>query len=354
MAATMTSRERVARMFEHKEADRIPIWENPWATTLDRWKKQGLKSDDWAEEFGLDKTLGIWCNNSPNYPVKILEEGEDYVIQTTEWGVTLKQFKEKGSTPQFLDFTVTDLEKWHDARRRMVYDPSRINWDYLNSPVWKDRDKYWTNASLWFGFDVTHSWMVGTERFLYALVDDPDWVKDIYDTQLSLGLIMLEKVLEAGHDFDAVTWPDDMGYKGTQFFSLDVYRELSKPFHKKACDWAHERGKKVILHSCGNILPFVPELIEVGVDALNPLEVKAGMDPYFLKDTYGDKLVLWGGCSALNWREEGKVLEDIETLIPYMKKNGGYIFATDHSVPDNVDMAGFRAVMERVKELGRY
>ena len=62
--AEMTSRERVARMFEHREADRIPIWENPWATTLDRWKKQGLSSDDWAGELGLDKVNGIWCNNS--------------------------------------------------------------------------------------------------------------------------------------------------------------------------------------------------------------------------------------------------------------------------------------------------
>ena len=165
--AEMTSRERVARMFEHREADRIPIWENPWATTLDRWKKQGLKSDNWAGELGLDRVEGIWCNNTPRYEVKTIEEGEDYVIQTTEWGVTLKQFKEKGSTPQFLDFTVTDLEKWHDAKRRMVYDPSRINWDFLESSDFDKSGNYWTNASLWFGFDVTHSWMVGTERFLY-------------------------------------------------------------------------------------------------------------------------------------------------------------------------------------------
>ena len=132
MADKMTSRERVQRMFEHREADRIPIWENPWATTLDRWKKQGLKSDDWAAELGLDKTVGIWCNNSPRYDVKIIEDGEDYVIKTTEWGVTLKEFKEKGSTPQFLDFTVTDLEKWHEAKRRMVYDPAAstgITWN---------------------------------------------------------------------------------------------------------------------------------------------------------------------------------------------------------------------------------
>ena len=354
MAAEMTSRERVQRMFEHKEADRIPIWENPWATTLDRWKKQGLRSDDWAGEFGLDKVLHIGTNNSPRYPVKILEEGEDYIIKTTDWGVTLNKFKEKGSTPQFLDFTVTDLEKWHDAKRRMVYDPSRIDWDYLNAPIWADQDQYWTNAGLWFGFDVTHSWMVGTERFLYALVDDPDWVKDIYETQLDLGLIMLEKILEKGHRFDAVTWPDDMGYKGTTFFSPAMYRQLLKPFHKRAVDWAHEKGIYAHLHSCGNIMTLVPDLMEIGLDALNPLEVKAGMEPLLLKERYGDRLTLHGGINAVLWDDPGAIIAEIDRLVPKLKERGGYIFSSDHSIPNSVSLADMERIVARVKEVGVY
>jgi uroporphyrinogen decarboxylase len=176
----------------------------------------------------------------------------------------------------------------------------------------------------------------------------------MFDTYLGSCTALFQKIWDAGYRFDEISWPDDMGYKGTTFFSPAMYRELLKPFHKRAVDWAHEKGIYAHLHSCGNIMTLVPDLMEIGLDALNPLEVKAGMDPYFLKDTYGDKLVLWGGCSALNWEEKGAVMEDVETLVPYMKQGGGYIFATDHSVPDSVDMEEFRAVMERVKELGRY
>lgn len=350
----MNSRERVQRMFEHREADRVPIWEEPWATTLINWEKQGLKSRDFVGELGLDRMVHFTTDNSPLYPEKVLEETDTYIISTTPWGVTLKNWKYAGSTPEFLDFTISDMEKWHDAQKRMVYDPSRIDWERLQNeyPLWQ-KDGYWTNAHLWFGFDVTHSWMIGTEDFLVALLEEPDWVKDIYDTQLTLSLKLLQKVLDEGYRFDSVFWYDDMGYKNTQFFSLDTYRELSKPFHQKAADWAHERGMKVTMHSCGDIRPFVPELVEIGVDALNPIEVKAGMDPFMLKEKYGDKLVFWGGMSALSWRE-GKVMEDIETLVPFMKQNGGYIFGTDHSVPDNVDLEAFKKVVARVKELGRY
>ena len=196
--------------------------------------------------------------------------------------------------------------------------------------------------------------MIGTEEFLMMLIDDPDWCKDIYDTQLNLHLQILDKIWEAGYHFDQIYWPDDMGYKHAQFFSLNTYREMSKPFHKKAVDWAHERGCKVMLHSCGDVRPFVPEFIEIGIDGLNPLEVKAGMDPYMLKEKYGDKLLFWGGLNSLDWSDPKKVEAEVERLVPFMKQQGGYIFGTDHSVPDNVSAAQFKHIMDRVRELGRY
>ena len=70
-----------------------------------------------------------------------------------------------------------------------------------------------------------------------------------------------------------------MGYKGTTFFSNELYRELLKPVHKRAVEWVQDRGVYARLHSCGNIMSRVDDLIEIGLDALNPLEVKAGMEP---------------------------------------------------------------------------
>ena len=151
---------------------------------------------------------------------------------------------------------------------------------------------------------------------------------------------------------NAISWCDDMGYKHSQFFSIELYRELVKPFHRRAIEWAHGKGVKAHLHSCGDVNPFVPELIEIGLDALNPLEVKAGMDPVFLKKTYGEDLVFHGGINAVLWTEPEKIRAEMESVIPVMKENGGYILSSDHSVPSSVSLEDFRGIIEHAKRLG--
>jgi len=108
------------------------------------------------------------------------------------------------------------------------------------------------------------------------------------------------------------------------------------------------------LHSCGNINAFVPELVEIGLDALNPLEVKAGMDPVHLKKTYGDRLVLHGGLNAMLWDDIDETEAEVRRLLPILKQNGGYIFQEDHSIPDSVSLEDFRSIVELAKDLGRY
>ncbi|MBI4926391.1 MAG: hypothetical protein HY835_01405, partial [Anaerolineae bacterium] len=129
---------------------------------------------------------------------------------------------------------------------------------------------------------------------------------------------------------------------------------LLKPFHQRAIDWAHAKGIKAHLHSCGDIRPLVPELVGMGLDALNPLEVKAGMDTLKLKEAYGDKLVLHGGINAVLWDQPEAIRAEMEQKIPALKENGGYIFASDHSVPSSVSLEDFRQIVELAKQLGSY
>lgn len=83
----MTSHERFKRILEHKEADRIPIWDFPWPTTISRWHDEGFPENaDFADYFGLDKVARIVVDNSPQYPERIVEETEEYKIYTTPWG----------------------------------------------------------------------------------------------------------------------------------------------------------------------------------------------------------------------------------------------------------------------------
>ena len=132
----MTSKERIQRMFDHREADRVPITDIPWAGTLERWKREGMPADaDWRDFFQVDKIEKIWVDISPRYDKVIIEDTNDYVISTTEWGVTLKNFKVPDSTPEFLDYQINTKEKWEEAKKRMTVCRDRINWDYLKEPI---------------------------------------------------------------------------------------------------------------------------------------------------------------------------------------------------------------------------
>ena len=130
---------------------------------------------------------------------------------------------------------------------------------------------------------------------LIALIEEPEWVQDMFDTYLNMCIAHFEMILDAGYKIDAITWPDDMGYKNTPFFSPAMYRELLMPFHKKAVDWAHNRGLYARLHSCGDIHTLLPDITKTGIDILNPIEIKAGMDALKLKEEYGK--TRWHKCT---------------------------------------------------------
>lgn len=356
MKDAMTTHERMTMVFGHREPDRVPMHDSPWSSTVDRWRNEGLPEGvSPAQFFGWDDIVRISHDNSPRYPEKIIEETDEYVIRTTRWGVTLKSWKRHGGVPEFLDFTITDHESWAEAKERMKPDEDRVDWEHLEQkyPRWKEQGA-WIVAGAWFGYDVLASWTVGYERMLMAMVQDPDWARDMAETQLECNIGMLEIIWDGGYEFDCVRWPDDMGYRNGLLFSVEAYREVLKPVQKRMCDWAHDRGVKTFLHSCGNIMELVPELVEIGVDALNPLEQKAGMDAFALKDQYGDELVLEGGIDVRTMTDGPQIEEEIRTTVETLKQGGGYIFHSDHSVPEDVSFADYCRIMELARYYGSY
>jgi len=352
----MTTYERTKRMYEHRDADRIPITDSPWNATIERWQREGMPPEaSYIDFFGLDRFETISVDNSPRYPTRVIEETDEYVINTTSWGATLKNWKHIASTPEFMDFVIKTPDDWNKAKERMTPSSDRIPWAYLkaNYKQWREQGA-WLIGGLWFGFDVTHSWTVGTERLLVALMEEPEWCVDMFNHFLDVNLALLDQVWEAGYIFDEVNWPDDMGYKQNQFFSRRTYRQLLKPVHQRAIEWAHAKGIVARLHSCGDIRPFLPELVEIGLDGLNPLEVKAGMDPIQIKGEYGNRLLLHGGVNAVLWDDRDAIEVEMARVIPTLKANGGYIFSSDHSVPSSVSLENFRYIVNLAKSLGSY
>jgi uroporphyrinogen decarboxylase len=354
---TMTSHERIRRMFAHQDADRIPIIDDPWDATIERWRREGMpEKQSYVDYFGLDKFLKLkLTDNSPRFPTKTISDTPTDTTYISDWGVTMRQWKHAASTPEFLDHTIVSGDIWRKAKERITPSSDRVYWDLLKNHYksWREAGA-WIAPVVWFGFDVTHSWMVGTERVLLALVEDPEWIVDMWRTQLETELTLLDMVWDAGFTFDSIFWYDDMGYKENQFFSVRMYRKLLKPFHQRAIDWAHAKGIKAHLHSCGDVRPFVPELVGMGLDGLNPLEVKAGMDPVGLKQKYANELLFHGGVNAVLWDKPEEIQAEMERVIPVMKENGGYIFSSDHSVPASVSLEDFRRIVTLAKKLGSY
>jgi uroporphyrinogen decarboxylase len=355
----LTSHDRVKRMFEHRDADRVPITDWIWESTWLRWLREGMPAGPQAFGFlGLDHvaSLGIAdIDTSPRFERILVEETESYRIERNQWGVTVKNFKPMTSTPQDLSFEIRDPDTWRKAKERMAPARDRVNWGRLQSEYrgWREHG-YWVAVAPWFGFDIVSTRMVGTERTLLALGEEPEWCLDMFTSLLDLALALLEMIWAEGYIFDELLWFDDMAYRNGPFMSMRMYRELLKPYQQRVIDWCHAHAIKAHLHCCGNATALIPELVSMGLDALHPLEVKAGMDPVSVKREHGNDLVLHGGFDVRNWVDTEKAESEIRAKLPTLKENGGYIFSSDHSIPDNVSLDNYRRIVALVKEVGVY
>ena len=209
----MSSRERILRMFEHREADRVPIVDRPWGgDTIARWHREGMPENvDYQDYFELDKMRVLYLDISPRFPEETIEETPEYIIHTTVWGETRKTLRSSSTTPQSLDFAIKTPDDWRRVKARITPSRDRIHWRSLKTDYakWRHEGAFFM-PSLFFGFDVTHSYMVGFETMLIALIEDPEWCREMFAHQLEVSLAQADMLWNEGYVFDAMRWPDDM------------------------------------------------------------------------------------------------------------------------------------------------
>ncbi len=354
----MTTHERMSCIYNHKQPDRVPIIDIPWDSTLAAWQEQGMPSDIlWQDYFDVDKIRMVntyELDTSPCFEERIIEETDSYIIEEDKWGATIKNFKPVSATFEHLGQRVHDPDSWKIAKERMTPDPSRVDWKYLkkNYKNWREEGA-WITVAPWFGYDIVSTRMCNSETILMAMAAEPEWVKDMFDTGCDLSLKMLDIMWEKGYEFDELLWYDDMAYKNTTLFSRQMWFDLVRPYQLKTVEWAHSHGVKAHLHCCGNISSLIDDLIDIGIDMLNPLEVKAGMDPIAVKKQYGDRIALRGGFDARNWVGAENAIEDIKTMLPILGKDGGYVFSSDHSIPHDVSLQDYKNIVEAVKKTSK-
>jgi uroporphyrinogen decarboxylase len=352
----ITSRERIIAALEHKEIDRIPFWENYWGSTLVRWKEEGFPANaNPVDYFRLDTTHTTSIDWTLQFAEEVVEETDVYIVRRTANGTLAKNFKGRDTTPFWSDFQLRDRATWEELKPRMQWNDSRIDLLKAKAAYESCKDLFQIYLPACLGFEK-FKYAMGMEGILMAFAEDPTFVQEMCMSTADLAIDGLEYLLANGFTFDAAFVTEDNGFRDRSFVSPRTYREVVLPCQKRFCEFCHARGIKVMLHTCGQNMNLVPLYIEAGFDCLNPMEVKAGMDPLKLKKDYGDVLAFWGGIDvrAIAHPNPAVLEKEIRTKVPVLKQGGGYIFASDHSIPDNVSLERYQRMLELGRECGTF
>ena len=365
--------ERMTKTLRHEEADRVPVSDFFWGSFLERWRKELdlAPGTDIYKYYDLD-----WTVTTPNMdphirPFETLEETTDHVtVKTGFEAVIQKNFADP--MPAFLKFETDTIEKMgafrfddpRDDRRFFAAGDNQIagvgDGFARNSPPWVE-----TVRSLHPDIPVYGSvceaqemlWrLIGLENVMLWIGLYPDEVGRFVERlgEFVLGLTKAQIRAAAGLLDGMVIW-GDVAYRKSLFFSPEYWRRYFKPVVKSLVDECHAQGLPVIYHGCGNVRQIFDDFIEVGVDAYNPLEAKAGLDVVDLRRQYGHSIAFCGNMDVLTWAQASEQeLRRVVLTKLNAGKGGGFIFQSDHSVPSNVSARNYEFVINLVREYGRY
>ena len=355
MAETMTSRERITRALRREPIDRVPLAEvSIWPETVQRWRQEGMPEDADPLDY-LDMEMRFVSSDcSLLRPHRVLEDHEEWRISESSFGVIQKEWKSKTGVPEPLEYPVRDWESWEAVKDEVQAKPERVA-----DSAKESADRYHKHGRFvcFWGSEPAYycNRLMGFENFALAWIEAPDLLTNIMDTYLQQWFDMYEIAEAQGVDADAMWTSGDLGFRNGPLMSPRHYVELVKPQHKKMCDFFRAKGKPVIWHCCGDARTFVPHLGDEGIVALNPLEARAGNDVRELAPLYGEDVVFIGNIPAeiLSGTKE-QIEEEIASKVPVAKKNSGYMFSSDHSVPHTVSLENYTFAIEMAKKYGAF
>lgn len=358
----LTSFERFHNTLHRKPIDCVACYDAPWDDTRKRWRAEGHlgPDEDVRDALGMDMRSDGWVNGIADLDAEtvVVEETEETILTRDGNGAMLRQHKQHDSTPEHVGFTVEDRRGWEELIKPRLLEVDRRR---ISAESYRNAKRDAAERQLffvWWGvapFEQMHP-MCGHENLLAGMADDPEWVRDMVMTYANFTLMHLETLFGEEGVPDAMFFGEDMGFKEKPFMSPAMYRDIMLPGHKLLFDYSHSLGCKVIVHSCGYVEPLVPGLIEAGMDCLQALEVKAGMDMRRLQAQHGDAIAFFGNMDvrALLTNDHAQIDAELSSRLPVILRNGGrYILMSDHSIPPQVDFQTMQYFFNRGREMSR-
>lgn len=357
----MTGIERMTNFFKRKPMDRIPVYEHFWSDTRKIWSSQGnMKPDEeYATHFDFDIIVSGGYNTVADldYVPETLDETEDTRTFRNGNGSVFKVHKKHDSTPEHMGFACKTSDDWYNTYKPMITPDSRR----LDIPGYLRVKEIARKENRFFTPSFAHVFeqmkdIVGHETMLVGMALEPEWISDMAMTYAKQHVALQEQLFAAGGKPDGIWYYEDMGFKQRPFMSPAMYDEIVKPAHKYTLDFAKSLGLPVIMHSCGFVEPLLPGMIEAGIDALQVLEIKAGMDPFRIQKNFGDRLSIMGGIDVrtICSNDRKQIDAELEAKVPALMKNYGFALHSDHSIPSDVEYDNFVYYLEKGRALGTY
>lgn len=376
MKRTPNALAKVNRMntaMRHEEPDRVPISDFFWGSFLERWREElGLAADaNPYNYYDLDWQVTI-PNLDPHIkPFETLKETEEEVVVRTGFEAILRK-KFKDPMPEFVGFDTDTIEKemafefddpW-DERRFFSAGDNQIagvgDGFARNSPPWIETVKsIRPDFAVYGSICEANEYMtriIGPENNMMWSALYPKEHGEFLDRTNEFSIELLKAQIQAADGLlDGMVIWGDVAYKKDLFFSPTWWRAHYKPYLTEMVNICHNAGIPVIYHGCGNVKRILPDYIETGIDAYNPLEAKAGLDVVDLRGQYGHTLGFCGNMDVMEWADSSEAqLKAIVLRKLNAAKGGGYIFQSDHSVPSSVSGHNYDYVVKLVREYGNY
>lgn len=372
---TLKKLERMRTALRHEEPDRIPISDFFWGGFVRRWRQElNLPADaNPYYYYDLDWIATVMNMDPWIRPFEVLKETPQELTVKTGFGAIMRKVYDF-PMPEFIGWEVDTIEKLesavdtfdspHDRRRTFEAGDNQIagvgDGFERNSPPWVN-----TVNSLWTDFPVFGSIievnecltrLIGPENHMLWVGMEPERMAVVV---AKIGRFYFEcakaQIEAAAGKLDGFVIWGDFAYKCGTFMNPDFWREHYKPWVKAIVEHCHAKGLMVIYHGCGNVHAVIGDFAEIGVDAYNPLEVKATMDVVDLRRKFGHTLGFCGNSDMMVWEKGDKAAIRREVLRKLnAAKGGGYIFQSDHSVASDVSGHTYDAIVKLVREYGTY
>lgn len=383
---TMTSRERVIRALNHKVPDRVPIDFGGFQTgihrkayrqlldyleiedevvILDPVQQLARPCEEILERFHVD--VRYVCAHGPDSFAGSIEQntrgGKRWHDLKDEFGVVWsmpddQQLYMDISHHPLAEATIDDLADYPFPKGG---DPTRFTGIRENALELRRETPYALSTGICGVVYETCWYMRGLERWFMDMIENPDFCEALLDRMLKFWSDYFTAFMsEIGNVIDIVMIGDDIGGQLGPLFSPEFYRKIIKPRQKQLVQHIKSlTDAKIWYHTCGSVMQLIPELLDNGIDILNPVQLSAAnMDIEDLKQKYGDNLAFWGGGidtqHVLPFAEPSEIREHVRRNLEILKQGGGYVFNSVHNIQAGVPPENITALFDAAYEFGFY